>query len=455
MPRRDRPFLVALILLASCGVRTFAWAQAPVADPGVVEAQRLRDLESALKKEESEQQRLARQRDETARQLDAVRADMIAVAKDIQDQEYSLTVLENRLNDLTAEEEKLAGTLGLRDEQLQRVAGALQRLALRPSDALTLSPLKPDDAVRTAILLRAAAPSIQASTRALEAELSGLYRVRAEMVEQQGRVAVAAAGLIDKRRTLEKLTEEKSAAQATLSAAAEASAARARQLAAEATDLKELMASLAAEKARRREAERIAALELEKQKAKEPPAPSTAEPPRIVLKPPPGMDSPATAPEGKQVAALPAAPAAPRQGLPEDIRGFAEARGTMPFPVVGALSRRYGEGADEAAARSKGIVITARAGAPVVAPFDGVVAFAGPFRGYGLLLIIEHREGYHTLLAGLGRIDAAIDQRVFAGEPVGAMETEGEPDLYVELRHDGQPVNPLPWLASRTGKNSG
>jgi septal ring factor EnvC (AmiA/AmiB activator) len=142
----------------------------------------------------------------------------------------------------------------------------------------------------------------------------------------------------------------------------------------------------------------------------------------------------------------------------------------MPFPVAGSLATRYGEAAGSAedpSSRAKGITITTRGGAQVVAPFDGVVAFAGPFRGYGQLLIIEHSEGYHTLLAGMGHIDAVVGARVLAGEPVGVMENApeksgetageraGSPSLYVELRRDGQPINPLPWLASAAGKKSG
>ena len=101
---------------------------------------------------------------------------------------------------------------------------------------------------------------------------------------------------------------------------------------------------------------------------------------------------------------------------------------------------------------SKGLTIAARPGATVVSPFDGtVIAFAGPFRGYGELLIIEHTEGYHTLLAGLGRIDGTVGQRVLAGEPVGLMGDEKAAALYVELRRDGQPINPLPWLAPQRG----
>jgi murein hydrolase activator len=83
------------------------------------------------------------------------------------------------------------------------------------------------------------------------------------------------------------------------------------------------------------------------------------------------------------------------------------------------------------------------------------VVFAGPFRGYGQLLIIEHSEGYHSLMAGMGRIDTSVGARVLAGEPIGAMAEDGTPSLYVELRRDGQPINPLPWLADRKPQAGG
>ena len=77
----------------------------------------------------------------------------------------------------------------------------------------------------------------------------------------------------------------------------------------------------------------------------------------------------------------------------------------------------------------------------------------GPFRGYGLLLIIEHGGGYHSLLTGFSRIEAVPGQRVVAGEPLGVMGTADpeRPQLYMELRHNGQPVNPLPSLAAQKG----
>jgi septal ring factor EnvC (AmiA/AmiB activator) len=93
----------------------------------------------------------------------------------------------------------------------------------------------------------------------------------------------------------------------------------------------------------------------------------------------------------------------------------------------------------------------------VVAPYDGRVRYAGTFRRYGQILIIEHGERYHTILAGLDRIDAVAGQWVLAGEPVGVMsrgESSG-PVLYLELRRSGQPINPLPWLATTSDKVQG
>jgi septal ring factor EnvC (AmiA/AmiB activator) len=126
------------------------------------------------------------------------------------------------------------------------------------------------------------------------------------------------------------------------------------------------------------------------------------------------------------------------------------------MPARGQLISRF----DESTAlglSTKGIVIETRARAQIVAPFDGRIAFAGPFREYGLLLIIDHGEGYHTLLAGMGQIDVLLDQHVLAGEPVGVMGSPGDekPQLYVELRKRGHPINPLPWLAAESIKVSG
>ena len=91
-------------------------------------------------------------------------------------------------------------------------------------------------------------------------------------------------------------------------------------------------------------------------------------------------------------------------------------------------------------------MIRTRDNAQVVSPFDGTVIFAGPFRGYGNLIIIEHGGGYLTLLAGLNNFDVELGQLLLAGEPVGQMPTGEDAKLYVELRKDNQPIDPMAWM---------
>ena len=140
---------------------------------------------------------------------------------------------------------------------------------------------------------------------------------------------------------------------------------------------------------------------------------------------------------------------------PMAAQSFADAKGKILYPARGKVIERFNTPA-ESGSGTKGITIETRSDAQVVATFDGQVVFAGEFRGYGQLLIIEHSDGYHTLLAGMSRIDAGVGQRLFAGEPVGVMgHDERATALYVELRHNGQPINPLPWLSAHTVKAQG
>jgi septal ring factor EnvC (AmiA/AmiB activator) len=155
-------------------------------------------------------------------------------------------------------------------------------------------------------------------------------------------------------------------------------------------------------------------------------------------------------PPRPNAAPSPPAPATLRPSPPPGIRAFPTVGASLTPPVLGRLATRFGE-ISAVGLNSKGISLATGAEAQVVAPFDGRVVFRGPFRGYGEILIIEHDGGYHSLLAGLGRTDAAVGQWLLAGEPVGIMgpASDGNPELYLELRHGGEPIDPLPWLKTR------
>jgi murein DD-endopeptidase MepM/ murein hydrolase activator NlpD len=117
-----------------------------------------------------------------------------------------------------------------------------------------------------------------------------------------------------------------------------------------------------------------------------------------------------------------------------------------PTPVAGRVATDWGEGTPAGPAR--GLTYATPPGARVVAPCSGRAAFAAPFRSYGLLLILDCGAGLHLVLAGFERLDTAAGERVQLGEPLGAMGA-ARPRLYLELRRNGQPVDPRPWLAGR------
>ena len=130
--------------------------------------------------------------------------------------------------------------------------------------------------------------------------------------------------------------------------------------------------------------------------------------------------------------------------------GGKTASGRLTAPVTGQVVRHFGDPTDAGAAT--GITYQAAPAARVVAPCAGRVVYAGPFRSYGKLLILDCGRGYHVVLSGFDRLDAQVGQSVGAGGPVGVMPgwdpraTAARPALSVELRHAGEPINPLPFL---------
>jgi septal ring factor EnvC (AmiA/AmiB activator) len=141
---------------------------------------------------------------------------------------------------------------------------------------------------------------------------------------------------------------------------------------------------------------------------------------------------------------------------------FADTRGHLRLPVNGARIREFGT-SDGAGGTQKGLSIATRNGAEITAPCDGWVVYAGPFRSYGQLLILNAGGGYHVLLAGMERISVDLGQFVLTGEPVAVMGSGSQvsaavatgtrpPVLYVEFRKDGTPIDPSPWWATNEGE---
>jgi septal ring factor EnvC (AmiA/AmiB activator) len=385
------------------------------------------ELEDAQAAQTELEQEAARLREE----IGALRVRMVHSAQSLQDQEEVMTRLEGQLAELAKVRAGKIAALRDRHGQLAETIAALQRIALNPPEAFLVRSDDPADLVRGAILLRAAVPAIESRASALREELDALARVGTDIQLRRQALTVAASTLQAERNQLESLIERKKDLFYQTEAERTQAVERAALLVEEAEDLRDLLAKLTAEK--------------EAAPPPPEPAPAPAAPEETVAES--GEEA------GEQVATLPALGlSAARLTRPSGLRDFGEAKGQVIQAARGELVSRYGEN-DEFGVANRGIVIHTRPGAQVVAPFDGQIVFAGPFRRYGQILIIDHGGGYHSLVAGLTRVDGIVGQWVLAGEPVGLMGSpeSGEPELYVELRRNGQPINPLPWLSAERG----
>jgi murein hydrolase activator len=430
-PEPSFPRLLALLLAVILPSTAAGAADAP--------EQQLKSVERQLEESRVKEAHSAREADALAAEIAALRNDSIAAAKAAQEQEAALSSLEDQLAALSVEEERKAAELKRHRAQQAQLLLALERLARHPPDGLVLTPEDPLDAVRSARLMGAAVPPLEKAARALRQEIVALGSLRQQIADAQASRRAKGLALKDEQTRLAALIERKAALQHQAQHEAEESGQRQAQLAAQVSDLQQLIERLSAERqAREAEAQRRAEEEARREEER---LATLGEPPPTA----PNSTVEVTAP-----APLMVDPSKPRQ-----IRPFSGARGHMIYPASGRLMVRYGEN-DEFGMASKGLTFETRAGAQVIAPFDGRVLFSGPFKGYGQILIIEHGDGYHSLLAGLDRVQGVVGQWLVAGEPVGLMAGgDAKPHLYLELRHDGQPINPLPWLATRDEKVSG
>jgi murein hydrolase activator len=398
---------------------------------------RLRAVERALDESRAHQSAASQAVDALAAEIAELREQSVVAAKAAQDHEAALNSIEAGLAALALQEKAKAAALERDRAHQTELLMALTRLAVAPPEGLALAPGTPLDALRGAVLMGRAVPPLAAQAETLKHDIAALEALRSDIAAARDKQQTERAALSYEQARVAQLIARKAALLDAASRNAEEDRRRGAALAAEAGSLRDLVDRLEVE---RRKAE-AARLEAERRQA---------EAERNAAAPPP------EAPGGTQVAVTAPPPVRPAPApQPRHIRPFSEAQGAFVFPVTGSLVLRYCAN-DEFGAASHGLTFETRPGAQVVAPFDGQVMFAGPFRGYGQILIIGHGDGYHSLLAGLDRLDSSVGQWLVAGEPVGTMSGEADkPRLYLELRHNNQPINPTPWLTTRVEKVNG
>ena len=381
----------------------------PVYAQQTLPADELEDLERQI---EAGEARAAEQEAEHRRltnELSSMRQRSIEIAREIQSLEGRMTGIQDRLEPLRDEEAETLAGLNQRRDTLTDILAALQIVERNKPPAVLVQPDDAVDAARSAMLLGAVLPELESQVLSLRAQLDALAAVREAIEQEQNDLNRASDALATEETTLEELVASREALTTQLAESAALEREQVAGFAAEAENLRGLINRLT---------RRF----------------SSARP---VLRPSPNA--------------------------PRVVSRFTEARGSLRFPAAGSLLSRFGDTLDPGT-HSEGIAVATRAGARITAPFDSEIVFAAPYRGYGQLLILSPGDGYLILMSGLARIDGVVGQELLAGEPVGIMgsETEaqnlrswavspdevedGKPVLYMEMREDGEPVDPLPWF---------
>jgi len=415
---------------------TAASAQAPAPQSGVPSLDALNARVQELEALRAEQRRTLENEARLKREIESIGDDrrrfnqqLIDTASRVSAVEERIAQTQGRLEPLENAEQALRNSLGQRRSLIAEVLGALQRIGRHAPSGLMIKAEDALQSVRSAMMLGAVLPEMRQQAEVLAADLGELVRLRQQIGAERDRLARDLFVLADERQRLSLYVDERQRRLAEAEQALTDERQRAAELGRQAENLNQLIAKLEQGLNTAARAARAAA------RASEDAKPSSSRPDLAALKDP-GRLTPAVA--------------------------FASAKGMLPLPVNGARIKEFGA-ADGLGGTEKGMSIVARPGSQIIAPCDGWVVYAGPFRNYGQLLILNAGGGYHVLLAGMERISVDLGQFVVTGEPVAVMGDGAQsavakaggvsqPVLYVEFRKDGVPVDPGPWWAVNEGQ---
>ena len=384
---------------------------AQTADP----AAELGQVEQNIKDSSTKQTALATDIEAATKAQQEISDKLIVLAKTLESQQRSVQTADAKLEKLSAESIVIRSSLAEKQDQLSELLAGLQRLEQNPPPALVVEPQNILQALRGAMMFGAVVPEMRDQALDLQNNLHRLEAIKTETEDAKKNQQQALAALALSQSELIKLQAEKKALAINSAKDLEAEKLRAIDLAKQAKNLKQL----------------LAALEEEKKKAE---ALKTAEAKALEVE------------ERKK-----------REALLRPMMVFTQNQGKLDYPVQGEKLKQFGQD-NGLGGTLDGLAIATAADSRVISPVDGRVEFAGPFRSYGQLLILNVGEGYLVLLAGMNQISAEIGQSVRAGEPLGQMgkgpssvaligsETNNaQPVLYIEFRKNNDPVDPSPW----------
>jgi septal ring factor EnvC (AmiA/AmiB activator) len=383
--------------------------------------QQLRDNERLSAEQLVARDAAAKKADQAAEEARRLAQERVLAAAKLREAEAETADVAGRIDALVQRRRDAEQRVLERTKAIQKLLPLIERLSLYPAETLLAVPLPSDAALQGLLVLQGLARQLELETEALRDDQAEVDAATAALQHAAPGLAAAEAAQQREADVLDQAIAAAHADQATAEAQAEQAAS---QAALAATRMETLRSALAALEVRRRAdgaKARDEAVRAERQKR---------------------LADAQAARQRETVSARPAGTIA--SGT------VAGPRGQFQPPVIGVVVQNWGEQTDGGPAT--GVSYHAPPGARVIAPCDGRVVFAQGFRSYGLLLIVDCGGGYHVVLSGFERLNVKLGQSLVPGEPVGVMpmwepgSTAHRPALHIELRHDGTPVNPTPWL---------
>ena len=406
--------MILLRALAGMIILGLASLQAQAQTP-LPQSEELSSVEQDLTLSTAAQEKIKTEVADALQAQEEISVKLIDLAQQIQSQETAIATTEARILQLRKEAITIRADLAEKQDVLSELLAGLQRLEQNPPPALVVEPRDVLSALRGAMMFGSIVPELRGQAEALAAKLTRLDKIKGDVETEKLALDEAMTGFRTSQIGLAELVQQKKQLVFDSARKLESEKARAAELAGKAKSLRQLVADLAAARLKE-EAEKsrqAVALDAERKRQEE----SQAKP-RMV---------------------------------------FSQSQGRLEYPVQGQILKRYGDD-DGLGSSLRGFAVATRKTAQITAPVDGRVEFAGPFRSYGQLLILNPGEGYLVLLAGMTQISVEIGQTVRAGEPLGIMGDgpssvtllgdeveEQRPVLYVEFRKDGEAVDSAPW----------
>lgn len=368
--------------------------------------------EAEARKATQEKQQIEKQVEKVKTELDSINKKLIAAAQKIQDGEDEVRKKQENLAELQKHLAESEEKFNLEHGMLIETLSALQNLALRPSEAVLVQPLSPVEVMRSSILLRGSARALEGRAHLIRQSIEDISRQKDEIASRLNDIAKENALLSEQQEDMKILSKQKSEMFNKLSTQSKEAAEKAKVLAGQANNLRDLLEKLEKQKdlQRKQMAEKA---RLARERATE--------------------ELKTSSNYGYKT------------DMTKEITGFSKAKGKLSRPARGPVVTKFHAELSKGVV-SNGIDIKTASKAQVIAPFDGTVIFAGPFKNFANLLIIDHGEGYTSLLSGLAETDAQVGQMLLAGEPVGIMPAGDNVKLHMEIRKKNRPVDPNEWM---------